>query len=353
MKICIISDTHLHNWTQFSTINERGANSRLEIILNEMRRATKQAKAFGCDTLVHCGDLFHVKGKIDTSVLVPSIECLKEIRSQFDQAFFVTGNHDLAFANGEEYGNSMFISQCNADVITETYSQHKLGFIPWQRNIELWKREFQRLIKNPNVKYVFTHAPIDGVIKGLPTGGITQDYIESTGFKGKIFAGHYHNHKVVSEQLISVGALCHHTWSDVGSLSGCIFLDTVTDHWAWLEGETPKFVDLDQTARDYSAEEYAEICAGNYVRLTTDEDLKTAKEIHDELIETLGAKNALVNLKAKTAEVKRETTVKDIEHNPLSTSLMSYLDEKLKDSSTEFREEVKKKAFEIYNEIEG
>ena len=147
--------------------------------------------------------------------------------------------------------------------------------------------------------------------------------------------------------------MCHHTWSDVGSLSGCIFLDTVTDRWAWLEGETPKFVDLDQTAKNYSAEEYAEICAGNYVRLTTDEDLKTAKEIHDELIETLGAKNALVNLKAKTAEVKRETTVKDIEHNPLSTSLMSYLDEKLKDSSTEFREEVKKKAFEIYNEIEG
>ena len=353
MKICIISDTHLHNWTQFSTINERGANSRLEIILNEMKRVTARAKKLGCNTLVHCGDLFHVKGKIDTSVLVPSIECLKEIRSQFDQAFFVTGNHDLAFANGEEYGNSMFISQCNADVITETYAQHNLGFIPWQRSIEQWKKEFEKLIENPRIRYVFTHAPIDGVIKGLPAGGITQDYIESTGFKGKIFAGHYHNHKVVSEQLISVGALCHHTWSDVGSLSGCIFLDTVTDRWAWLEGETPKFVDLDQTAKDYSAEEYAETCAGNYVRLTTDEDLKTAKEIHDELIETLGAKNALVNLKAKTAEVKRETTVKDIEHNPLSTSLMSYLDEKLKDSSTEFREEVKKKAFEIYNEIEG
>ena len=163
MKICIISDTHLHNWTQFSTINEKGANSRLEIILNEMRRVTKQAKAFGCDTLIHCGDLFHVKGKIDTSVLVPSIECLKEIRDQFDQAFFVTGNHDLAFANGEQYGNSMFISQCNADVITETYSQHQLGFIPWQRNIEWWKREFEQLIKDPKVKYVFTHAPIDGV----------------------------------------------------------------------------------------------------------------------------------------------------------------------------------------------
>lgn len=353
MKICIISDTHLHNWTQFSTIDSKGANSRLEIILNEMRRVTKEAKKFGCNALIHCGDLFHVKGKIDTSVLVPSIDCLKEIREQFDQAFFVTGNHDLAFANGEQYGNSMFISQCNADVITASYSQHTLGFIPWQRSIEQWKKEFEKLIENPKIQYVFTHAPIDGVIKGLPAGGITQEYIESTGFKGKIFAGHYHNHKVVSEQLISVGALCHHTWSDIGSLSGNILLDTATDRWAWLESNTPKFVDLDQTAKDYTVGEFAEICAGNYVRLTTDEDLKTAKEIHDELIKTLGAENALVNLKAKTAEVKRETTVKDLEHNPLSTSLMSYLDEKLKDSSTEFKEKVKKEAFEIYNQIEG
>lgn len=72
MRICIISDTHLHNWTQFSTIDKNGVNSRLKIILKEMYSVAEKAKEAGCEALVHCGDLFHVKGKVDTSVLVPT-----------------------------------------------------------------------------------------------------------------------------------------------------------------------------------------------------------------------------------------------------------------------------------------
>lgn len=373
MRICIISDTHLHNWTQFSTIDKNGVNSRLKIILKEMYSVAEKAKEAGCEALVHCGDLFHVKGKVDTSVLVPTTFLLEKINSLFPKGIvLITGNHDIDFSeNSNVAGNSLFIPKLQK-VVSKVENGRLLAsdddilFIAWHQDIDTWKSVFEKAIEAHQPRFVFTHAPIDGAVKGVPAHGLTQEYLDSIGFKGKIFAGHYHNHKRISEQLISVGALCHHSWSDVGSKAGFVILDTDTGEWNFRESKAPKFVDLEgvpetvETTKTIAEEggfrivvvqepeeKMKSLISGNYVRLTTDKEIKDAKEIRDFLISQYGAKEALVNIKAKKAEVIRTETVSGITRNPLSDSICVYLDEVYKSETEEFRKKVKVQALDI------
>lgn len=345
MKVLVVSDTHFHNWTQFSHIKENGVNSRLENDLTEFARICDEAKAEGCEGFIHCGDLFHVKGKIETTVLTSVLATLeREISSKFSYAMFLTGNHDIEFSDSRKWaGNALMIGNWLAErsllagMRTNTLSYGKTLstiepkpddslFLAWHKDIARWKKAFKLITYLDKVKFVFTHAPIDGVVPGVPEGGISQDFLDSIGFKGKIFAGHYHNHKEVSLQLISVGAFTHHSWSDVGSKAGYLILDTLSGEYEFRETKTPKFVDLD-TIKVASAEEYSALCAGNYVRLTVEGELEKAKQIQDEIKEVLGAKAVLVNLKAKKPETVRASALGEITSNPLEKTISNYLDE--------------------------
>lgn len=349
MKVLVVSDTHFHNWTQFSHIKENGVNSRLENDLTEFARICDEAKAEGCEGLIHCGDLFHVKGKIETSVLTPVLTRIEtEVTKNFPYSMFLTGNHDIAFSDSYKWaGNSLMIGNWLAQrSVLAGMRSHTLPldkslgelctelepfpretlFLAWHKNIDEWKKAFSNFSYLKRIKFVFTHAPIDGVVPGVPEGGITQNFLDSIGFKGKIFAGHYHNHKEVSPQLISVGAFTHHSWSDVGSKAGYLIVDTDSGDYEFRETKTPKFVDLD-TIKVASAEEYSAFCAGNYVRLTVEGELEKAKQIQDEIKEVLGAKAVLVNLKAKKPETVRASALGEITSNPLEKTISNYLDE--------------------------
>lgn len=346
MKVLVVSDTHFHNWTQFSHIKEDGINSRLDDDLNEFKNACEEAKAEGCTGFIHCGDLFHVKGKIETTVLTSVLSTLEdEVASKFPFSMFLTGNHDITFSESKKWaGNALMIGswlsrQCLLANCVGGYTEEesynplssKTMFMSWHKDIEEWKAAFEQYPypQLDKIKLVFTHAPIDGVVKGVPAGGITQEYIDSTKFEGKIFAGHYHNHKEVSPQLISVGAFTHHSWSDVGSKAGYLILDTLSGDYEFRETKTPKFVDLDAIKVE-SAEEYSALCAGNYVRLTVEGELEKAKQIQEEIKEVLGAKAVLVNLKAKKPETVRASALGEITSSPLEKTISNYLDEAYK-----------------------
>lgn len=343
MKVLVVSDTHFHNWTQFSHTTPQGVNSRLENDLNVFTKACEEAKAEGCTGFIHCGDLFHVKGKIETTVLTSVLSTLEDqVASKFPFSIFLTGNHDIAFSESKKWaGNALMIGswlskQCllancvwgSAQYESDNPLSSGTMFMSWHKNVEEWKSSFEQYPypQLDKVKFVFTHAPIDGVVPGVPAGGITQEYIGSTGFEGKIFAGHYHNHKEISPQLISVGALTHHSWSDVGSKAGYLIVDTLSGDYEFRETSAPRFIDLD-TIKVASAEEYSALCAGNYVRLTVEGELEKAKQIQDEIKEVLGAKAVLVNLKAKKPETVRASALGEITNSPLEKTISNYLDE--------------------------
>jgi DNA repair exonuclease SbcCD nuclease subunit len=291
----IISDSHLHNWSAFSAVNADGVNSRLQSILDEIERAGGMIASLGGDTLYHAGDMFHVRGKIEPSVFNPTVACFEEVCREINVEA-ISGNHDLETRDSTKLGNAMQglgqIRGFNAH--TEPTWVGDVLMIPWVQDLD----ELRDLLRKeatlcgghkPGLteRDVIIHAPVNGIIKGIPDHGLHAAELAAYGFR-RVFAGHYHDHKVMEEgRVISIGATGHQTWSDPGTKAG--FLIVWEDRIEHVESLCPKFVDLGQVMADPN-DDLGMYVKGNYVRLKLDDVTEAEiKEWREELSEAEAA----------------------------------------------------------------
>lgn len=260
MTYSISSDHHCHDWSSFAKALPSGVNSRLQIILDEMVRQAEATRAAGSDTMFFAGDLFHVRGKIDPEVLNPTITTIKKILSMGLKVYAIAGNHDLKGNKSEALGNAIqSLDELDGfTAITEPMLVGDVMMIPWIEQLD----ELRRVaIANANPGHdLIMHAPLNGVIRGIPDLGLDPDEVAAWGYR-RVFVGHYHNHKAfVQGRVYSVGANSHQTWSDPDTLAGFLMVDgnTVTHH----ESLAPKFVNIDEPCDIIRS-----LVEGNYVRL--------------------------------------------------------------------------------------
>lgn len=225
-KYGIVSDTHCHSWSQFSKIQADGVNSRLRVILEELIRAAVAVKDAGGDTLRVAGDLFHVRGRIEPSVFNPTFDAFEHIVKTLGiKVEIIPGNHDLEGATTDSLGNAMQQLQRldGVTVVTETLVTPDCVLIPWIEKLDDLRAEMKKHAdKN---KDLIIHAPVNGVVKGLPDHGLEPDELAQLGYR-RVFAGHYHNHKsFAGGKVYSIGATTHQTWSDSGSQAGFLLVD--------------------------------------------------------------------------------------------------------------------------------
>lgn len=268
----IVSDTHNHKWSIFSETLTTGVNSRLQIILDETLRAAKTIKAAGGDTLIHTGDVFHVRGSIAPSVLNPTKDLYRKIVDELGlDVYLLAGNHDLEGKNSTQIGNAAnALSGVGVKVISNTYLDydHKRLFVPYYDRCDEVRAQIDGAIgelveaEQDHAQWtLFLHVPLNAVISGIPDHGFDARELASYGFKS-VFTGHYHNFKQFDGNICSVGALTHQTFSDIGSKAGFLLVDddaTVTRY----PSNAPRFVDFDT---DWTEEEEIEQVVGNYVR---------------------------------------------------------------------------------------
>lgn len=262
----LISDTHNHNWSAFATTLPSGINSRLQYTLDETKRAASEVQKAGGNTLYHGGDLFHVRGNLAPSVLNPTKDCYRDIVKSGIRIVINAGNHDLEDKEATRISSAITsLEDVGCKVINKpTYdATDDVAIIPWIPNIKELKAAIEAIdsADRPTCDLLL-HAPIDGVIKGLPDHGVTDAYLAALGFR-RVFAGHYHHHKDFGNGVWSIGALTHQTWSDVGAKAGFLI---VTDAGVkWHSTHAPQFVTIDgSTAPD----DIPLIVDGNYVKVT-------------------------------------------------------------------------------------
>src|SRR5579871_421230 len=101
----LVSDVHAHAWSSFATTLASGVNSRLQITLDELKRAVAELKAAGGDECLIAGDLFHVRGSVDPEVFNP----VHDWFATYQEVSFVAipGNHDLKSKDTTELGNAI------------------------------------------------------------------------------------------------------------------------------------------------------------------------------------------------------------------------------------------------------
>lgn len=326
----IISDLHFHNWSAFSTVDVQGENSRLRILLNEVRRAVQELKDAGGDTLYIAGDVFHVRGEVAPSVFNPVLAVFADIIDMRGSTVrginvnVLAGNHDLETDSASWAGSAVTllgdVGAISANDGPTTVGQ--VAMFPWQENIEELKRQ---LVKGQtNKRIAIIHAPINDTIQGLPNTGLDPAWLNSLDYQA-IFAGHYHHHKQHGEKVWSIGAIAHHTWNDVGSKAGFLIVhpkENGVPEVVWRASRAPSFVELDASM---SIEDMQLAADGNYVkaRLNT-ADAKTLESIRQTLI-AAGAKGVILQPDVtKVTTAREDTSIK--KGMTLAQSLNSYID---------------------------
>lgn len=306
----LIADLHCHNWKAFAGINPAtGLNTRLEAILSEIERCAREVKAGGGDIVYIAGDLFHVRGAVAPTVLNPTKHLLVRLNEELGTTFVILpGNHDMELRESSRIGNAIEALEGRGVFVVHGVANHgDVVMVPWIEKIADLKKALEAIPGTRIDKDLIIHAPIDGVIPMLPDHGLDADYLAGLGFC-RVFAGHYHNHKDFGNGVYSIGAIAHHTWSDVGSKAGFLIVDY--DGVKWHKSHCPDFVDITPHMDETEAELVSD---RNFVRVRTHSTKTSEINALRAFFEKAGAKGIVIqHVRAPVVERpvgERSTTV--------------------------------------------
>lgn len=303
----IISDTHHHAWSAFAEVTPAGVNSRLQMLLDETKRCAAEVRKAGGDTIVHGGDLFHVRGSIAPSVLNPTMDCYRELIKDGFKIVINAGNHDLEGKTADRVGSAITALEGIGCKVVNSFEYgmkalERVVLIPWVQDVNVLKALIEKMRdsdEHPEELDLILHAPIDGVIDGIPPHGLDAAYLKALGFKN-VFCGHYHHYKYFGDGVYSIGALAHHTWSDIGSKAGFLIVDDTDVRW--FKSHAPEFVEI---TTETDPDEIAMTVDGNYVRAK----LKSAKQsdVEDsrQFLMDQGAKGVIIVVEREAAGITR------------------------------------------------
>lgn len=309
MKAVICSDVHLHKWSAFAYQDaDTDINSRLLAQLNELKRAATIGLKAGVTRMICTGDLFHVRGSVAPTVLNPTLAAFREIVQMGMSVTILAGNHDLEGDEASALGNAVgaladvighgnIIADPGLTIIEADGVQQ--GYIPWTKHLPTLEEHIADAYKR-GIEELFIHAPLDGAVAGLKGAGLdphalVAKYGRTTGRTMRIWAGHYHNHAEFgrdeddtpgSGTVVSVGAMSHQTWGDVGAKAGFLLVNgPASKPFSYYASHCPAFVDLDPSMDE---DEIRLACDGAFVRARVDADLKTQEDMR-KLLKSAGA----------------------------------------------------------------
>ena len=342
LPYALASDPHYHSWSAFAEVNPDGVNTRLQGIIDATREAKEKLVAMGGNTLILAGDLFHKRGSVEPSVLNPVMDLYRQFKEEGINVYAIPGNHDLEKNESHRLSNastaleSVGVIVAHGPTVIDYADNHWIVLFPWYSKTADLIAEMKRvhgevLARRKSKKQkihvdAIVHTPIDGVLAHLDGHGLKGSELEDTGFD-RVFAGHYHNHKLVHEsektKVYSVGALTHQNWGDIGSKAGFMIVggQTTEEHFGTSQ---PKFVELTGEETDAEA---AALCKGNYVRVRVEVSSDAELAEIREGVQKLEAKGVIVLSQRKTVVVRTGATPAKGSAS-IEASVKTYLDKK-------------------------
>lgn len=302
----ILSDQHCHEWSAFASKATSGVNSRLQLILDDMRRAAQELLAAGGRQMVFAGDLFHTRGSIAPSVFNPTHDTVAEITRMGVEIIAIPGNHDLESKESERLGSAITTLEEIAGfrVIQGPTMVDDMILVPWMSSVAALRDAIKAFSAPARAACeLIIHAPVNGVLIGVPDHGFDAGELADFGFR-RVFSGHYHNHKDLGRGVYSIGATTHQTWSDIGTKAG--FLLVNEDRVDFRASQAPKFIEIDETTPE---EELPLIVDGNYVRVRLPSVTAAEERTLRDTLRDLGALGVIINAARKTESARPSGTI--------------------------------------------
>lgn len=326
----VMSDLHFHDWTAFASLNSDGVNTRLQWILDEIKRAAGELKDRGGNTIKIAGDIFHVRGSISPTVLNPVIKTFSQLSDEGFEIIAIPGNHDLASKDTSELTNAaQALFPAGVSMINDPAGAcvGNTVFIPWHSSNDGLRTAIADWVTRLNgahaEKSLIIHAPMNGIIQGIPDHGFNPAELKAFGFK-YVFSGHYHDHKEPVPGVFSIGSLTHQTFSDIGTRAG--FLIVSENGVEYRASHAPSFVEVTPLTDPV---DLVSMVDRNYVRAKMPiQDESEVAKIRSEL-EALGAAGVIVHpireakVVARSEVITKTGTINESVHEYIKQSVGS------------------------------
>lgn len=205
--------------------------------------ATELAKQEGCESCFMLGDWHNNRAAINILTLNYSLRALEHLNDNFDQVFFIAGNHDLYYKDKRDVQSVEWAKHLkNVHLVNDWFSEGDVTFAPW-----LVGDDHKRLAKKRG-KYCFGHFELPGYLMNamvaMPdTGEAKREDLR--GFES-VFTGHFHKRQT-QHNITYIGNAFPHNYADDGDEErGVMILEWGAEpvYHAWPDQPTYRVLSL-------------------------------------------------------------------------------------------------------------
>lgn len=277
MRYVVFSDLHLHAWAYGSRVID-GRNSRLLDQKKVLLQLAEYVQENDIKEVLFPGDFFHAP-KVTAEVMMVAHEALAELR-RHATLYWLVGNHDMASRSGDIHALS-FLSNYGTVIdreFIEDFGDTHICGLPYTED----KDRLTAFLKNvPSQSTVLLHQGVSGIelnSKGFTLNELlTPDMIPDR--VSMAFAGHYHSHKKVKNNLYIPGSPMQLNWGDKHEVRGWLDVDLSTNEVKHIQSNTPKFIEI--KLDDMGPFDSPQDIAGNFIKIVSSQavDSKDVKDL--------------------------------------------------------------------------
>ena len=203
-KAAIFTDIHFGLKSNSQTHNDD--------CLAFVKWATAKAKDEGCETCLFLGDWHNNRASINIVTLNYSIRALEHLNANFDNVYFIPGNHDLYYRDKRDVQSVEWARHLpNIHIVNDWYTDGGVTIAPWLVGDD------HKKIRKLKGDYMFGHFELPGymmnaMVKMPDHGELCGDDMQ--GFN-HVFSGHFHKRQT-QRNITYIGNAFPHNYADAG-----------------------------------------------------------------------------------------------------------------------------------------
>jgi DNA repair exonuclease SbcCD nuclease subunit len=190
------------------------SNSTLhnEDCLSFIKWATAKAREEGCETALFLGDWHNNRASINILTLGYSLRALEHLNENFDNTYFIPGNHDLYYRDKRDVQSVEWAKHLdNIHICNDWITIGDVTIAPWLVGDD------HKKIPKLKGKYMFGHFELPGYLMNAMIAMPEHGDIRREHFAGfeHVYSGHFHKRQT-QKNITYLGNCFPHNYADAG-----------------------------------------------------------------------------------------------------------------------------------------
>jgi DNA repair exonuclease SbcCD nuclease subunit len=190
------------------------SNSTLhnEDCLSFVKWAVDRAREENCDTFFFLGDWHNHRASINILTLNYSLRALDYINDNFENVFFIPGNHDLYYRDKRDVQSVEWARHLpNVRICNDWFSDGDVVIAPWL------VADDHKKIPRLSGRYMFGHFELPGYMMNAMVTMPEHGELRGSDFAGfdHVFTGHFHKRQT-QKNITYIGNCFPHNYADAG-----------------------------------------------------------------------------------------------------------------------------------------